>query len=89
MKTMIKGTALAIALALSAGCAQNSSMQTSVDDLTSRVDALEASLASANNSAAAAQSTADAAARAAQQSQDCCDATNEKIDRMFEASQSK
>ncbi len=89
MKTMIKGTALAIALVLSAGCAQNTEMQTSVDDLTSRISALESDIASANSSAAAAQSTADAAARAAQQGQDCCDATNEKIDRMFEQSQSK
>ncbi len=89
MKTMIKASVLAVALALTAGCAQNSEMQASVDDLASRVAALESDIAAANSAAAAAQSSADAAARAAQQSQDCCDATNEKIDRMFEQSQSK
>jgi hypothetical protein len=89
MNTMIKATALAIVLALSAGCAQQDANQASIADLTSRIDAIEAGVASANSSAAAAQTSADAAGRAAQQSQDCCDATNEKIDRMFEQSQSK
>ena len=36
-----------------------------------------------------AQSTADSALDAANAAQDCCDATNEKIDRMFEATMQK
>jgi hypothetical protein len=36
-----------------------------------------------------AQSKADAAASAARTSQQCCDATNEKIDRMFKKSMTK
>jgi len=83
---MIKASVLAIAIAFTAGCAQTSDLQTCVDGLTTRVAALESDIASANSAAAAAQSKADAAA---QQSQDCCDATNEKIDRMFKQSQSK
>lgn len=43
----------------------------------------------AKTAAAAAQSTANQALQAAQASQACCDATNEKIDRMFKKSVSK
>lgn len=43
----------------------------------------------AKSAAAAAQSTANQALQAAQASQACCDATNEKIDRMFKQSVSK
>jgi hypothetical protein len=39
--------------------------------------------------AASAQATADEALAAAALNAACCDATNEKIDRMFERSQSK
>lgn len=85
MKSLIKVSVLAVALAVTAGCAT----QASIDDLATRVGSLETSVDSANSAAAAAQSSADAAGRSAQQSQDCCDATNEKIDRMFEQSQSK
>jgi hypothetical protein len=88
MKSLIKVSVLAVALALTAGCA-NTVMQDEMVDLQNRVSTLETSGNSANSAAAAAQSTADAAARSAKQSQDCCDATNEKIDRMFQQSKSK
>ncbi|MEY3136937.1 MAG: hypothetical protein RL580_669, partial [Pseudomonadota bacterium] len=44
---------------------------------------------SAASAANGAQSTANQALAAAQASQSCCDATNEKIDRMFKRSISK
>ena len=88
MKSLIKVSFLAVALALTAGCA-NTAKQDSIVELKSRVSALETTVDSGNKAIAAAQSSADAAGRTAQQSQDCCDATNEKIDRMFKQSQSK
>ena len=45
--------------------------------------------ASAGQAASGAQSTANQALAAAHASQSCCDATNEKIDRMFKRSVSK
>ena len=43
----------------------------------------------ARQMASGAQSTANQALSAANAAQACCDATNEKVDRMFEASQAK
>jgi hypothetical protein len=55
----------------------------------SAADAAANSANSAKSAAAAAQSTANQALQAAQAGQACCDATNEKIDRMFKKSVSK
>jgi hypothetical protein len=52
-------------------------------------DAAASAASSAKSSADSAQSTANQALQAAQSSQACCDATNEKIDRMFKKSVSK
>jgi outer membrane murein-binding lipoprotein Lpp len=82
MNKLIKASVLAIAIAFTAGCAQTSDMQAAIDDLAVRVAVLESDVADV-------AVAADAAGRAAEQSQDCCDATNEKIDRMFQQSQSK
>jgi F0F1-type ATP synthase epsilon subunit len=43
----------------------------------------------AQQAASGAQSTANQALQAAQAAQACCDATNQRLDRMFEQSQSK
>jgi F0F1-type ATP synthase epsilon subunit len=43
----------------------------------------------AQQTASAAQSTANQALQAAQAAQACCDATNQRVDRMFEQSQAK
>lgn len=96
-QTAIKGGAVALAMLLATGCA---SLQNQVDALETRVNQLEqdsqAGTSSANAAAAeamriaeAAAATAEAALEAAAASQACCDATNEKIDRMFQRSQSK
>ncbi len=52
-------------------------------------DAANAAAQSASSTASGAQSAANQALAAAQASQSCCDATNEKIDRMFRRSISK
>ncbi|MDH3977416.1 MAG: Lpp/OprI family alanine-zipper lipoprotein [Gammaproteobacteria bacterium] len=98
-KTMIKVSAVALAMLFAAGCASTGT----VDDLNSRIEAMEASVANAASAADAAsasasearqmasgaQSTANQALNAANQGQACCDATNEKIDRMFQKGMSK
>ncbi len=96
IQTAIKGCALVLVLALATGC---TGMQSDIDALKVRVDQLEQEVASVNasaaNSAAAmqaaetAQLTADEALIVAAEGIACCDATNEKVDRMFQRSQSK
>ena len=96
IQTVIKAGAVAVTLLLVTGCA---GVQSQIDALDARVDDLaqaqSASAASAatvgdlRRQAAAAQATADEALAAAALGIACCDATNEKIDRMFERSQSK
>ena len=53
------------------------------------IDTASRTAAAASQTATAAQNTANQALSAAQASQQCCDATNEKIDRMFQKSMSK
>jgi hypothetical protein len=96
IQTVIKAGAVAVTLLLVTGCA---GLQSQIDALDARVDDLaQAQSASAASSAtvgelrrmaAAAQATADEALAAAILGIECCEATNEKIDRMFERSQSK
>ena len=96
IQTVIKAGAVAVTLLLVTGCA---GLQSQIDALDARVDDLaQAQSASAASSAtvgdlrrqaAAAQATADEALAAAILGIACCEATNEKIDRMFERSQSK
>ncbi len=96
IQTVIKAGAVAIALLLATGCA---GLQSQIDALDARVDDLaQAQSASTASSAtvgelrrmaASAQATADEALAAAILGVECCEATNEKIDRMFERSQSK
>jgi len=100
IQTAIKATAFALVILITAGC---SGAQSQTDALNARVDALSADVARAQSAADAAgatasearqmssgaQSTANQALNAANQSQACCDATNEKIDRMFQKGMAK
>ena len=96
IQTVIKAGAVAIALLLATGC---SGLQSQIDALDARVDDLaqaqsdstasSATVGELRRMAASAQATADEALAAAALNAACCDATNEKIDRMFERSQSK
>ena len=99
---LVKAAAVAVVVAL-AGCTDLKPLQGQVDDLKSQVSKLQSEVQGANSAAAqasskadaantaaaGAQSTANQALAAAQASQSCCDATNEKIDRMFKKSVSK
>src|ERR1044072_4359750 len=103
MKSAIIKVAAVAAFTMLAGCQDLKPLQADVDNLKQQVSRLTADLAAAKSSAyaanAAAQSassTASGAQRAAnpalpaaQASQSCCDATSEKIDRMFRRSISK
>jgi hypothetical protein len=100
VQTAIKGCLLALVMVVSVGC--TTGMQSDLDALNTRVDLLEqevqsakaAKAASANAAAAMrsaenAQMTADEALLLSAEGIACCDATNEKVDRMFQRSQSK
>src|SRR5215831_1613875 len=103
MKTAILKVAAVAAFTMLAGCQDLKPLQADIDNLKQQVSRLNADLAAAKSSADAAnaaaqsasstasgaQSAANQALAAAQASQSCCDATNEKIDRMFRRSISK
>jgi hypothetical protein len=101
IQTAIKASVVALVILLTTGCAAE--LQNQTDALNARVDALASDVARAQSAADAAgatasearqmasgaQSTANQALNAANQSQACCDATNEKIDRMFQKGMAK
>jgi Alanine-zipper, major outer membrane lipoprotein len=99
IKTALQGTVLAAAMVMAAGCASNSQLSelgarldrvaATADAAKSAADAANASAAEAKQTASGAQSAANQALNAANTSQSCCDANNEKMDRMFKRSQSK
>jgi len=95
-KTVLKTSALLMALGLLAGCAASTDLESKVDraaaDAAAAASAAEAARAAADRAAqaaASAQSTADQALSAATQSQACCEANKEAMERMFQRSQSK
>lgn len=86
--------ALCATLAFATGCA--SITQQDLDAVRSIAESAQNSAADAarqageaRQMASGAQSTANQALSAANAAQACCDATNERVDRMFEASQTK
>ncbi len=99
VSTTLKAGVAALALAAASGCVS----QASVDEIRATADkavqdaaaakaaadSAAAAAQSARSTAESAQSAANQALQAAQASQACCDATNEKIDRMFKKSVSK
>jgi outer membrane murein-binding lipoprotein Lpp len=101
LRIVIKGSAVALAIMLTTGCAAE--LQSQVDALNARVDTIASDVARAQSAADAAgasasearqmssgaQSTANEALRVAELSAVCCEATNEKIDRMFQKGMSK
>jgi hypothetical protein len=101
--SVVKAAAAVAVVVGMAGCTDLKPLQAQVDDLKAQVAKLGGDLSSARSSAdqansaaqsasqaaSGAQSTANQALAAAHASQSCCDATNEKIDRMFKRSVSK
>jgi len=104
MKTpIVVKMAAVVAVAALAGCTDLKPLQAQVDTLKTQVSSLQSQVAAAKSAADAAngaaasaaaaancaQSTAKQELAAAQAIQSCCDATNEKLDRMFKRSISK
>ena len=101
--SVVKVAAAVVAVAGIVGCTDLKPIQAQIDDLKAQVaknasdtagakssaDAANSAAQSAGQAASGAQSTANQALAAAHASQSCCDATNEKIDRMFKRSVSK
>ena len=98
-KNLLKVSAAVLVLGLASGCASNEaieSAQTAADaaarDAAAAKTAAEAARAAADSAAQAArsaQSTADRALSAANAAQSCCDANRDRMERMFQKSQSK
>jgi Alanine-zipper, major outer membrane lipoprotein len=94
-KPMTKKLAALIGVALLSGCAS----QVTTEDLNAVRSIAEGAQSTANDAqrvanearqlAQGAQTAANQAMRAAQDAQACCDATNQKIDKMFEQKTSK
>lgn len=99
ISTALKAGVAAVVLVAASGCVS----QTTIDEIRATADkavqdaaaakaaadSAASSAQSARSAADSAQSAANQALSAAQASQACCDATNEKIDRMFKKSVSK
>ena len=99
MKNALKVGAIALVFGLASGCASQEAIdaaRTTADNAArdaaaarSAAEAARAAADSAAQAAASAQSTADQALRAATESQSCCEANRDRIERMFQRSQQK
>ncbi|MGH8494641.1 MAG: Lpp/OprI family alanine-zipper lipoprotein [Gammaproteobacteria bacterium] len=102
LESAMKVCGLALLAGIGAGCAaqgegptmsdvQQMAEQAAQDAQAARTAAEEAqsTASEAREMASGAQSTANEALSAANEAQACCDANSEKMDRMFERSQSK
>jgi hypothetical protein len=96
--TALRASALALIVAMAAGCATTgldevkATAERAAADAAAAASAAEAARASADRAsqaASAAQSTADRAMSAATGSQACCDANRESMERMFKKTMSK
>jgi len=86
--------ALCATLVIATGCATISeedlaAVRSIAEGAQSTADDAARQAGEARQMASGAQSTANQALSAANAAQACCDATNERVDRMFEASQTK
>ncbi len=101
--SVVKAAAAVAMVVGMAGCTDIKPLQADIADLKAQLakaqgdtaaakssaDQANSAAQSAGQAASGAQSTANQALAAAHASQSCCDATNEKIDRMFKRSVSK
>lgn len=89
-----KLAALVCGIALVTGCAsvtteQLDAVRATAEAAQSAAQEAQRQAGEARQLATGAQNTANQALRAAQDAQACCDATNQRLDRMFEQSQTK
>jgi hypothetical protein len=95
-KTALRASAIALFAVMAAGCANIEEVKATADraaaDAAAAASAAETARAAADRAAqaaASAQSTADQALAAATESQACCEANRESMERMFQKSMSK
>ena len=94
IQAALRAAALVGSFAIVTGCAsvtpeQLDAVRATADAAQNAANAAQRTATQAQQAASGAQSTANQALQAAQAAQACCDATNQRLDRMFEASQSK
>ena len=93
-KSALCAVALLAGSALMTGCAgitqeQLDAVRATAEAAQNTANAAQRTANEARQLASGAQSTANQALSAAQDAQACCDATNQRIDRLMEATQSK
>ncbi len=91
---VLRATVLVIGAAVATGCAsvtteQLEEVRAAAQSAQSAADAAQRAANEARQAAQGAQSTANQALQAAQAAQACCDATNQRVDRMFDELQQK
>ena len=96
IQAALRAAALVGSFAIVTGCANQGEQQTALDMVRATAEAAQnaanaaqRTATQAQQTASAAQSTANQALQAAQAAQACCDATNQRVDRMFEQNQAK
>ena len=91
---VLRATALVIGAAVATGCAsvtteQLEEVRAAAQTAQNAADAAQRAASQAQQAASGAQSTANQALQQAQAAQACCDATNQRVDRMFDELQQK
>ena len=94
IQAALRVAALVSGFAIVTGCAsvkpeQLDMVRATAEAAQNAANAAQRTATQAQQTATAAQSTANQALQAAQAAQACCDATNQRVDRMFEQTQRK
>ena len=94
IQAALRAAALVGGFAIVTGCAsvtmeQLDMVRATAEAAQNAANAAQRTATQAQQAASGAQSTANQALQAAQAAQACCDATNQRLDRMFEQSQRK
>jgi hypothetical protein len=95
IQAALRAAALVGSFAILTGCAnqvtteQLDAVRATAEAAQNAANAAQRTATQAQQAASGAQSTANQALQAAQAAQACCDATNQRVDRMFEQSQAK
>jgi hypothetical protein len=94
LRSALRTAAFVCAFAVVTGCAavtaeQLDAVRATAEAAQNAANAAQRTANEARQLASGAQSTANQALSAAQDAQACCDATNQRLDRMFEQSQAK
>ncbi len=94
LQDALRIAAVVCGVAIASGCATVSTedldaVRATAEEALNAANQAQSTANEARQTASSAQSTANQALSAAQDAQACCDATNQRLDRMFEQSVSK